>query len=167
MPLDRSKQTWTSNSVYLKPTSEAIYFKQIVILQKAWPHSKCLFSVEWSPTGWLVCFFSFFFLNGVENIKKDTNNRCWICTHLSIQQFILFGARTKFYYRERQANKSGYVVAGFVATTIISTLHTPILTLFREKPCKSLPAQFFFIECILRAKHWAKLSAHKLLLSPQ
>lgn len=49
----------------MKLTSEAIYFKQIVILQKAWPHSKCLFSVEWFPIGWLVCFF-----DGVENIRK-------------------------------------------------------------------------------------------------
>ena len=73
---------WTSNGVYLKLTSEAIYFKRIVILQKTWPHSKCLFSVEWAPTGWLVHFF---FFDGVENIKKDTSNRCWMCSHLGVQ----------------------------------------------------------------------------------
>lgn len=35
-PSERSKQMWTSNGVYLNLTSEAIYFKQIAILQKAW-----------------------------------------------------------------------------------------------------------------------------------
>ena len=129
LPLDRSKQTWTSNGVYLKLTSEAIYFKQIVILQKTWPHSKCLFSVEWFPIGRLVSFF--FFFDGVEN--KDTNNRCWICTHLGVQLFIFGGARIKIHYGEREANKSGHMAAGFVATIIISTPHTWMLTLFRKE----------------------------------
>ena len=129
LPLDRSKQTWTSNGVYLKLTSEAIYFKQIVILQKTWPHSKCLFSVEWFPIGWLVGFF----FNGVENIKKDTNNRCRICTHLSVKLFVFGGARIKIHCGEREAKKAGCMAAGFVATIIISTPHTWTLTVFRKE----------------------------------
>lgn len=80
----------------MKLTSEAIYLKQIVILQKAWTHSKCLFSVEWFPTGWLVHFF-----DGVENIKEAANNRCWIYIHLGVLRFVLLGVGTQIYFSER------------------------------------------------------------------
>ena len=78
----------------------------------------------------------FFILKAFKNnifLEQYTNNRCWICTHLSVQLFIFGGARIKIHCGEREANKSGHMAAGFVATIIISTPHTWMLTLFRKE----------------------------------
>lgn len=73
------------------------------------------------------------FFDGIENIKKEANNRCWICTHLRVLRFVFLGARTKIHFSKGEENKSDSMAVGFVATTVASVPYSPVLALFGEE----------------------------------